>query len=118
MDILNNYALRLLKARKKRADLFPAELFDEYAWEFLIALYIVRDRGEGIPRDDLCGMVGCSASIGQRWIDHLEARHQVVRSEEIVRLHDDALAPMITYLEGMVEDAIDFAKASSKLSKS
>lgn len=118
MDTLNVYALRLLKARQRRASLFPAELFDEYAWEFLIALYIIRDRPEGISRDDLYEMVGCNARVGQRWIDHLEEKHQVERQGEMIRLHDDALTPMITYLEGMVQDATEFVQGSSKLTKS
>ncbi|USU04442.1 hypothetical protein NF700_13505 [Sphingomonadaceae bacterium OTU29MARTA1] len=98
------YAAALLQARHRREALFPPALFDEFAWEILLALYIGRANG-AMDEAALFDAVGCMPTVGRRWIAYLVEQQQVLRSGSGVVLHDTVIGPMEEYLGGMIRDA-------------
>ncbi len=71
-------ARKIVAARSLRADLFPAAIFTETAWDILLALYLA-----SAPADRSLGALArasrASLSTAQRWIDYLEQQGLVVR---------------------------------------
>lgn len=98
-------AIRLLADRKDRESLFGSELFGEYAWDILLALYIASDSDTAITIGRLMEQTCCVESVGRRWLACLEKR-ALVRTEppgalgEIVRvsLTERALHLLDAYL--------------------
>lgn len=99
------YASDILQARHRREALFPPALFDEFAWEILLALYISRGSGSDVDAATVFDTVGCRPAVGQRWLAYLAEKNQIVSAGPHIMLHDDAVGPMEEYLGGLIRDA-------------
>lgn len=102
---LCKFAEAILVERKRREALFPKEIFDEYAWEMLLALYVISVRGDEARNQDLIELAGCKPAVGERWIAHLIAQNQVRKDGQVVHLDDSAHAAIEQYLRGSLSDA-------------
>lgn len=56
------------KLRRKRAELFEAELFNDPAWDILLDLYVAERVRKNIPITSSCIASNVPASTGSRWI--------------------------------------------------
>lgn len=94
-------ARNLLRVRRARTASFPSALFDEYAWNMLLNLFVGLTENETISEADLIERSSVGVTIGRRWINHLvsdgqiEARHD----GEDVALTADAIQNMRTFLD-------------------
>ena len=73
-------ARQILAHRRRRLELFGAELFGEPAWEMLLLLYV----GQTTQRYTVGQLVqasGAPKSTGTRWIDHLEQQRLVEKDQ-------------------------------------
>lgn len=105
MTDYTRYASDILQARHRREALFPPALFDEFAWEILLALYINRNSNRDTDAAMVFDAVGCKPSVGQRWLAYLAEKNQIVQTGPNIMLHDDAVGPMEDYLGGLIQDA-------------
>lgn len=72
-------AERLLASRKARRKFFPVRLFNEPAWEMLLALFLESDHGGTMNVKALVACSGSPATTSQRWIDQLFRFHLIDR---------------------------------------
>lgn len=70
-------AIKLLADRYARYVLFPGKLFDEYAWNMLLHLFIARQNGEEMSESKLIAQVNVSTREGQRWLYQLAKDGQI-----------------------------------------
>ena len=61
----------ILEFRKWRGNEFPAGLFAESGWEFLLALFIADADGKCATGRDLCKELGAPPSVASRWLKYL-----------------------------------------------
>lgn len=80
--------------REARANLFPASMFSEPAWDILLALYIT---DEEPAASDLARRTDIAASTVWRWLAYLEGHKLIAREESAhdkrahkIRLTDEA----------------------------
>ena len=94
-------AIKILADRYARYVLFPGELFDEYAWNMLLHLFIARQKGEGMSESKLIAEVNVSTREGQRWLYQLAKDGQIeprtIRQD--VLLTDSAIERLRNYLD-------------------
>lgn len=76
---------------------FPADIFDEYAWDMLLHMYIARLRAQPIYFDNVVNLTSKNTSVGSRWMKHLLSDRLAVADGERVDLTDDAFARMDEY---------------------
>jgi hypothetical protein len=70
-------AQNLLAMRGVRQDDFPSEIFDEFAWNMLLILFVSLARNEVITEATLIQRSGAPVHAGQRWITHLIKDNQI-----------------------------------------
>lgn len=98
-------ARMIFAQRRRRARYFNSAMFDEPAWDMLLALYITDVAGGRLTVGQLISWVGVPHSTAIRWIDYLEKERFVVREagdedRRVVRLNltDKARNAMNSYL--------------------
>lgn len=99
------WAERLYAERRRRDELFPAELFGEPAWDLLLAMFIARDKSQAMILCKAYKAAGVSDTTGRRLLDRMEedgliTRRRAPRSRKmrIVELTDLAVARLTDYL--------------------
>jgi hypothetical protein len=76
---------------------FPADIFDEYAWDMMLHAYIAALRKQTIYIDNLVNLTSKSKKIGDRWVTHLIKLGIVELEGEIVRLSPEGFDRMDRY---------------------
>lgn len=91
----------ILKDRFARYILFPGELFDEYAWNMLLVLFVARQKGEVLSESRLISEVNSGTREGQRWLYQLAKDGQIkprtIRQDVV--LTNTAIEKLRTYLD-------------------
>jgi DNA-binding MarR family transcriptional regulator len=72
----------ILKARRNRSKIFPADLFADPAWDMLLELYAAELGQRRLSVTNLCDGAGVPATTALRWLATLE------KNELVDRLHD------------------------------
>lgn len=94
-------ATKILADRYARYVLFPGELFDEYAWNMLLHLFIARQEDEEMSESKLLTRVNVSTREGQRWLYQLAKDGQIeprtIRQDVV--LTSDAIEKLTNYLD-------------------
>lgn len=94
-------AERILQDRYARYVLFPGEIFDEYAWNMLLSLFIARQKGEVLSESRLISEVNVGTREGQRWLYQLAKDGQIeprsIRQD--VALTSNAVQKLRIYLD-------------------
>ena len=95
----------LLLWRRRRMDLFDAAMFDEPAWDALLALYMAERARLTLSVASLAEQAGVRLHIMMRWIDYLDEQGLVVRAADqshgrpgFVRLSDKGRSDLELYL--------------------
>lgn len=70
-------AEKILEDRYARYVLFPGELFDEYAWNMLLVLFVAKQKGEVLSESRLIARVNVGTREGQRWLYQLAKDGQI-----------------------------------------
>ena len=70
-------ALSILRSRARRYALFPAEIFDEHAWNMLLHLFVAHFDNEIMSESELIKRASTTIPVGRRWIAHLVTDAQV-----------------------------------------
>lgn len=91
----------LLRVRALRWDFFRGDLFDEYAWNILLVLYIAQENGHDTTETMALQEASVPPAVGTRWIAHLEQSRLVDRDgpPDILRLTDASRAQLADYLD-------------------
>lgn len=76
---------------------FPADIFDEYAWDMLLHLYIAGIRQQTMYVDNIVNLTSKNKMVGSRWIKHLVAESMAVLDGDKISLTDTAYARMDEY---------------------
>jgi hypothetical protein len=98
-------ARKLLVDRNCRYRLFPGELFDEYAWNMLLYLFVAQANDHRVSERHLIASVKTSSTIGQRWLYQLAKDGQIEprKSGDDVVLTTGALARLREYFDTIGE---------------
>lgn len=100
----------ILDVRSLRKVMFPSELFDEFAWNMMLHLFVGLANNQVITESALIEKAGASEHSGRRWIEHLVKDGQVAerRGHDDVVLTADAIAHLRTFLDHVLNrgDAI------------
>jgi hypothetical protein len=76
-------AHRILFDRDRRYKLFPAEIFDEYAWNMMLHLFVNLSDNDRMSEARLIKLVNVPLMVGRRWIGLLVEDGQVdARADE------------------------------------
>jgi len=78
---LADMADRWLRVRRCRERFFPHEMFDEFAWDMLMVLFVADAKGRAIGIDDLIAQTTGRTPSGMRWIAYLEQQGEIARTE-------------------------------------
>ena len=78
---------------------FPADIFDEYAWDMMLHMYIAALRHQPMYVDNAVNLTSKNKAVGDRWIKHLSAEGMIDVDGEIIALTDAAMKRMNTYHE-------------------
>lgn len=70
--------------RKRRTQYFNSAMFNEPAWDMLLALYITEVAGSRQSVGKLISWVGVPQTTALRWIAYLEKEHLVSRETDLV----------------------------------
>lgn len=76
---------------------FPADIFDEYAWDMMLHMYIAALRKQTMYVDNAVNLTSKNKIIGDRWIRHLLAEGMITQDNDIVALSEDAMRRMHDY---------------------
>lgn len=82
---------------------FPADIFDEYAWDMMLHMYIAGLRHQVMYIDNIVNLTSKSKSIGDRWMKHLQHEGLAEADGDKVWLTDDAFDRMNAYHEHSLE---------------
>ena len=100
----------ILDVRSLRKVMFPSELFDEFAWNMMLHLFVGLANNQVMTEGALIEKAGASEHSGRRWIEHLVKDGQVAerRDHDDVVLTADAIAHLRTFLDDVLNrgDAI------------
>lgn len=98
------YVRALLKSRRSRSNLFPADLFADPAWDILLELYAAELGQRRMAVTSLCRRSGVPSTTALRWINTLEKNGLLIRSNDpldarrvFVRLSAKAADAMTAY---------------------
>lgn len=69
----------IIRARRLRDRLFPADLFADPAWDMLLALMVSRQEGKRISVSGLCMGAAVPQATAHRWLGIMVERGLVVR---------------------------------------
>jgi DNA-binding MarR family transcriptional regulator len=96
----------LFETRKSRARLFPPSMFNEPAWDMLVALYIM---DEAPAATDLAKLTNTPLTTAMRWIVYLEVHKLIIREPcaedrrvQKIRLTEQARSNLQTLLSELV----------------
>ncbi|MDD1453066.1 hypothetical protein NHF48_022495 [Sphingomonas sp. H160509] len=105
---LTRYANSLLTERRIRRHFLPAELFQEPAWDMLLALFAAREERLPMNVKTLVSFSDAPATTSQRWIDHLHKLNLINRVADPVdrrrieiSLSDNGNQAMSAYLRAV-----------------
>ena len=76
--------LAILKARRRRSQFFPEDLFADPAWDILLELYATELGQRRISISSLCIGAGVPATTALRWINALENKGLITRQDDPV----------------------------------
>lgn len=76
---------------------FPADIFDEYAWDMMLHMYIGGLRKQTMYVDNIVNLTSKSKAIGDRWIRHLSNEGMVETDGDLIALSEDAYDRMNEY---------------------
>ena len=104
-DELIQLASKMFSARKRRAEFFNPDMFGETAWDFLLVLYMLDERGPRLTVGRLSEFADAPSSSTVRWLGSLESQQLVTRESHptdarasFVRLTDRGRELMEVYL--------------------
>lgn len=97
----------ILAFRLKRPAEFPAGLFGETGWEFLLALFIADSQGRSTSGRAIADRIGVPEAVASRWLRYL-ASQNLVEGDGDGDL-DDALVMSSTGIDHM-ESLLEHAK--------
>ena len=101
---LAQIARRWIAVRRCRERFFPADLFDESAWDMLMLLFVAQAEDRTVTDEQLMAEAGCRAGTGHRWVAHLEQDGQISRADgSAIRLTADARDRMRRFLAEAAE---------------
>lgn len=97
-------AQRILDVRSLRKVIFPSELFDEFAWNMMLHLFVGLANNQVMTERALIEKAGASEDAGRRWIEHLVKDRQVAerRDEDDVILTTDAISQLRKFLDEVI----------------
>jgi DNA-binding MarR family transcriptional regulator len=72
----------LIKQRRKRDQVFGADLFADPAWDILLELYASELAQRRVPTGHLCDAAAVPATTALRWISLLEMKGMVCRRQD------------------------------------
>ncbi|OWK27882.1 hypothetical protein [Sphingomonas dokdonensis] len=93
-------AQQVLSVRDRRSEYFPAQLFDEHAWDLLLYLFLAARNGGETDPASVGKTLRVRTEVLERWIKVLEQDAVVVVKGDFLRLTDDADAKMEALLSG------------------
>ncbi len=98
-------AKNLLAMRALRERTFLRELFDEYAWNMLLHLFVGLANNEVMTETSLCERSDVTIHAGRRWLTHLVSDGQVERRSDgdDVVLTASAIERMREFLDGTAD---------------
>lgn len=98
-------AQNIMSLRSFREGLFPKALFDEYAWNMLLLLFIGLAKNETISESLLIQRADVTTNAGRRWIAHLVGEGQIeARSDgEDVFLTTSAIETLRAFLDSVAD---------------
>jgi hypothetical protein len=76
---------------------FPADIFDESAWDMMLHMYIAALRRQPIYIGNIINLTSNNKFVGNRWIKHLIAEEMVVSEADLTALTDVAMQQMHFY---------------------
>jgi len=77
-QVLLRRAIMIIRARRKRIELFGASMFREPAWDMLLALFVASE-GRRLTIGRLTAVVGAPMTTALRWIQYLIDQGLVIR---------------------------------------
>lgn len=77
-DGIVEWARHWIEFRRMRHTFFTDEIFDEFAWDMLLHLYVADADGEPISDEELVNRTAQRMPAGLRWIAHLEKAGEIV----------------------------------------
>ncbi len=96
-----NNALDMAKTqvslRALRYGHFPADIFDEYAWDMMLHMYIARLREQTMYVDNVVNLTSKNKFVGERWITHLKKEGMVEVDGEKITLSSGCFDKMNEY---------------------
>lgn len=78
---------------------FPADIFDEYAWDMMLHMYIAALREQRMYIDNAVNLTSKNRKVGDRWITHLLAEGMIEVDGEVIALSAKAMQRMHSYHE-------------------
>lgn len=96
-DATSALARQWLEVRRIRVDVLPAFLFDEFAWDMLLILYVAAHDGEAVDEAMLIERCMADRDTGVRWLKALE-QHDMIEVADAVALTGSAMRLMRDYL--------------------
>ena len=72
-DRLAQIASAMVRFRRTRFELLPAELFSEPAWDMLLILFVADSEGERMTGRKVCEQTGTADTIMSSWMKHLSS---------------------------------------------
>ena len=76
---------------------FPADIFDEYAWDMMLHMYIASLRKQPMYVDNIVNLTSKNTATGSRWIKHLSAENMIDVDGDVISLSEDAFDRMNEY---------------------
>lgn len=105
-EISSQFVRSIINARMKRRQFFDEGLFADPAWDMLLELYALECEGRSISISKLSFAAGVPGTTALRWIDKLEEKMLIVRTDDAldgrrtwVALSEHGFATMRLYLE-------------------
>jgi hypothetical protein len=83
--------------RALRYGRFPADIFDEYAWDMMLHMYIASLRKQSMYVDNIINLTSKNTATGTRWIKHLSAEKLIDMEGDVISLSEDAFDRMNEY---------------------
>jgi hypothetical protein len=109
-DRLSEAARAILVNRRSRLDLLPAELFGEWPWEVLLALFVADAEGRRLTGRTIAAEIACTPLTMTRWMQHLVRTGLVVGDPSVDLDAPLTLSPAgITALESYLATTLQTA---------
>jgi hypothetical protein len=75
-------ARNLLLVREARQAFFKHEIFDEYAWNMLLHLFVALSNNEIMSEDRMVALSGGPRSVSRRWLSFLVGANEIFARED------------------------------------